>query len=155
MRKFFFFLLLGFDVCIASEWKSEVKLKLDGLAEQLNDGCSSEVQDARTLYKFKNGESYLYATLISVEGQHCGNNSIEYLAVYDVGYECMRSDVGESPAHLRLAGFAIVGGRGKRFVDFKSLKFSNGIFSVSAKVYKNDAMCCPSLPMILKYKLSS
>lgn len=153
MRIVILLLLLGYNVCMAAEWQNEVNSKLDVLVTQPNDGCSDEVKEARTLYRFKSGEDYLYAALISIEGQHCGNGSIEYLAVYDVGFERVTDDK-ESRATYRLAGLAIIGGRGERFVDFKSLEFANGVFRMNAKTYKNDAMCCPSHPVILKYKLS-
>jgi hypothetical protein len=154
MRIFIYLLLLGYNVCMAAEWENEVNSKLDGLITQLNDGCSDEVKEARTLNRFKSGEGYLYAALISIEGQHCGNGNIEYLAVYDVGYERVTDEETVSRATYWLVGLAIVGGRGERFVDFKSLKFANRVFSMDAKTYKNDAMCCPSKPVILKYKLS-
>ncbi len=154
MRIIIFLLLLGSNFCIAAEWDSDVNSKLDGLVSQLNDGCSEELRDARMLYRYQRAEGYLYAALISIEGQHCGNGSIEYLAVYDVGFERITDDGDESQATYYLVGLVIVGGRGKRYVDFKSLKFANGVFRMDAKTYKNDAMCCPSYPMRLNYKLS-
>jgi hypothetical protein len=142
------------DVCLASDWRSSINAKLDALSLQLNDGCSVEVKDARKLYDFKNPEQELFASLISLEGQHCGNGSIEYLVIYRLGYERPATKEAKQVETYSLIALQIVGGRGERSVDFDSLKLNGNVFTLTARAYRNDPMCCPSLPVVLKYKLS-
>lgn len=142
------------DVCLGADWRSEVGGKLNSLAKQLNDGCSSEVKEARKVYQFGKGEDAIYAALISLEGQHCGNANIEYLAVYRTGFTRPKDENDTPPDTYSLAALAIVGGRGERFVDFDSLKYAGEVFTLKAMGYHDDAMCCPSVPLVLRYKLS-
>lgn len=147
-------LLVATNACLAADWQTEVGARLDGLVEQFSDGCSTEVKPARRLYQFGKGDGAIFAALISVEGQYCGNGSMEYLAVYRVGHVRPKEENDKSPPTYWLAGQVIVGRRGERLVDFGSLKFENDVFTMKASGYNHDAMCCPSVPMVLRYNLS-
>jgi hypothetical protein len=145
---------LNSSYCFAADWRSSIDAKLTELASQLNDGCSTEVRDARKVYQFGSGENRVFAGLISVEGQHCGNGHIEYLAVYQLGYTEPKDERDVPITTYWLVGFAIIGGRGERMVDFETLKYRTGVFTMNAHAYHSDPMCCPSVPVELRYKLS-
>ena len=139
---------------VGADWRSEIGRKVDDLVTQLNDGCSSEVERARKLYQFGNGDDQIFAALVSIEGYHCGNGNTEYLAVYRTGYMRSKTESQVSAKTLWLSAVATVGGRGERMVDFETLKWRGQTFTLNAMVYNHDAMCCPSVPVVLRYKLS-
>jgi hypothetical protein len=147
-------LILISNLCFASTWQDDVNKKLDGLSAQLNDGWSSELKKARKIYRFKDGERELFASLISIEGHHGGNGNVEYLVVYELGDSRPENKNDKLQKKLWLIGYAIVGGRGERFVEFDSLKYDEKVFTLNAMAYENDPMCCPSKPIVIKYELS-
>jgi len=150
----FVVLLAGSSASFGADWRAEIGRKLDVLVTQLNDGCSEEVSEARKLYQFGAGEKQLFAALISVEGQHCGNGHIEYLGVYRIGYTRPKDERDHPKETYWLAALAIVGGRGQRMVDFETLKYNNETFTANALAYGEDPMCCPSVPIVLRYRVS-
>src|SRR5690349_11321468 len=125
-------LCVSCDVCLGSDWQDEVGRRLDNLVSQLNDGCSNEVKEARKLYEFGKGEEWISAALISIEGYHCGNGNVEYLAIYRIGYERPKDENDVPRETYWLSGLATIGQRGQRTVDFDSLKYSKGVFAMNA-----------------------
>jgi hypothetical protein len=147
-------LLVNSNLCFAADWRASINQKLDALAVQLSDGCSTEVREARKIHDLKGGDKHLFAALVSIEGQHCGNGNLEYLVVYELGYTRPRNENDTSRDAYGLVAVETIGGRGERVVDFESLKYSEGVFTLSALAYSNDALCCPSIPIVVRYDLT-
>lgn len=143
------------NLCVADDWQLAVNKKLDFLVDQLNDGWSEEEKSKRKLVPIKNGDIQLYAGLLYIGGQHGGNGDAQYLAVYELGdgFQENGDDSHLKPSYS-LVGLAIIGGRSERYVNFTSFKFEEGVFKFDAMAYENDAMCCPSKPVKLRYKLT-
>ena len=148
-------LLTCSKLTFATDWRTEIGRKVDSLVNQLNDGCSTEVGNARKLYQFGSDEARIYAALVSIEGYHCGNGNTEYLAVYRTGYTRPKGENDTSADTYWLSALATVGGRGERMVNFDSLKWKDETFTLTAMAYNHDAMCCPSVPVVIRYKLSA
>ena len=90
--------------------------------------------------------------LFNVEGFHGGNYHAEYLAFF----ESVEQDqvAGRTTRPFRLVAVTQIGGRSWRSFDWKTIKLGSGFVTLSgAKYGPDDAACCPSVPILVTFRV--
>ena len=122
----------------------------DSLVTLLVDTDAKEHRKARHTHYVKD-KAGLVLVFFTIEGFNGGNNYTFYLAVFQPSWKLDPSKGeaqqrnAENIAKYKLVGYSPIGGKGKRFVDFKQVAVEKGQITLQTKEYAStDPMCCPS-----------
>jgi hypothetical protein len=123
-----------------------------GLVELLSDTRTEEYAKARTVHQIQNSARWVLV-FFTLEGIRGSNSYSFYLAVFEPDYGVEAEEIGVvDQAALpvkkyRLLGYATVGGKGWRHVDFSNVKVTGDLIVLQTTEYKpSDPMSTPSLP---------
>jgi len=131
----------------------------DALVSLLVDTDAKEHRKARKIHYATNNAGLVFV-FFTIEGFNGGNNYTFYLAVFkpDRVFDPSRGEAQQrrpdNIAKYSLVGYAPVGGKGWRSVDFSTFTIEKQKLILETKEYaSNDPLCCPSKVGTAVYKI--
>ncbi len=125
----------------------------DQLVGLLLDGAAAEYRAARRIHTPDPASGVAYV-FFALEGFGGGNNYAAYLALFTP--EPLREKGATATVRYRLLGYAWVGGKLWRDVDFDRLTVDGQRITLQTKEYaSDDGSCCPSIAATATYVLDT